>query len=235
MSQRDLIIGMGDDTNQNRHATFLRSIERCGFQGEVQIFTHNPLPWHPVVDRWKLIADYIKPQHQRVIACDTFDVVFQYNPFEWLDKHLGNHDLVVVSEERLFKDCEGNRTGMLQSFPQFYAGLKDEEILNAGVIAGNAEFVGLLCQHIYDFCQQDIRLPEFTPQFNDRLPDQQSLNILYRRKRELIAHGKDAFAFQYNHVHSFHDGIMYNERMEKYAILHQYLYQWKDAVQQKYI
>ena len=229
----DLIIGMGDDTDQFRHGAFLRSIARLNINAEVQIFTHDPLPWHPVVDRWKLIADYIqKGEYCRVIACDTFDVVFQTNPFDrtdWVGRHL-----MVVSEERLFKDCEGNKRGMLQSFPQFYEKLENEEILNAGVIAGTGPEVAKLCEDIYNLCQQDVRLPVFTPGFEDRLPDQQALNILYERQRHCVLHGTDAFAFQYNHKHSFRDGRCYNENGELYAILHQYVWQHKDEVQRLY-
>ena len=173
---------MGDDTDQQRDVTFLRSIERLNIPAEVHLFKHDPLPWHPVVDRWKLIADYIKAgDYDRVIACDTFDVVFQSNPFDWLEKHLIYDDLVVVGEEKTFSECEGNKRGMLQSFPNFYyEGLKDFEICNAGIVAGRATQVSCLCREIYDLCQQDIRLPNFTPSFQDRLPDQQSLNIILR-------------------------------------------------------
>ena len=232
---RDLIIGMGDDTDQFRHGAFLRSIARLNIDAEVQIFTHDPLPWHPVVDRWKLIADYIqKGDYRYVIACDTFDVVFQSNPFEWLEKHLGEHDLVVVGEERDFKDCEGNKRGMLQSFPQAYERIKDWEILNAGVVAGHAKAVMEISQKIYDLCQQDVRLPSFTPKFEDRLPDQQALNLLAEEFLVYPARGTDTWAFQYNHKHSFRDGRCYNENGELYAILHQYLWQHKDEVQRVY-
>lgn len=230
----DLIIGMGDDTPKNRHATFLRSIERLNIDAEVHLFYSDPLPWHPVVDRWKLIADYIaKGEYRYVIACDTFDVVFQSNPFEWLEKNLSHHDLVVVSEEKTFSECSENKRGIMQSFPQFWDDVKNREICNAGVVAGEAKGVGALCSQIYDLCQQDARLPKFTPGFEDRLPDQQALNILLNGN-DLIAHGKDAFAFQYNHKHTFRDGQMFNENGQLYAILHQYLYEWGDAVKAKY-
>lgn len=231
---RDLIIGMGDDTPANRDATFLRSIERLNIDAEVHLFHDDPLPWHPVVDRWKLIADYIQGgSYGWVLACDTFDVVFQSNPFEWLEKNLDWHDLVVVSEEKTFAECEGNKRGMMQSFPSFWNDVKDREICNAGVVAGHAKWVGALCSQIYDLCQQDMRLPKFTPGFEDRLPDQQALNILLNGN-DFIAHGGDAFAFQYNHKHEFRDGQMYNENGQLYAILHQYLYEWKDEVQRRF-
>lgn len=233
----DLVIGMGDDTPQNRHDTFIRSVRQSGFTGDLKVFTKDPLPWHPVVDRWKLIADYIwHGDFDRVIACDTFDVVFQYNPFEWLDKNPA--PIVLVSEEKNFEQCEGNKRGMLDAFPQFWDAVKDKDIMNAGIIAGWAGNVASLCDDIYNLCQQDARLPKFTPKFQDRLPDQQALNIqMYAREHiydRCVAGGKDAWAFQYNHKHEMRDGVMYNEHGTPYAILHQYLYQWKEEVQRRY-
>ena len=236
---RDLIIGMGDDTDQGRDKTFLRSIERLNIDAEVHLFHHDPLPWHPVVDRWKLIADYIAKAHHNyryVIACDTFDVVFQSNPFEWLEKNLKIHDLVVVSEERTFAECEGNKRGILQSYPHLYEQMKGMEICNAGIVAGKAINLQMICSDIYNWCQQDVRLSKFTPGFDDRLPDQQCLNILIHNAYvPLIVHGKDAFAFQYNHKHEFRDGRMFNENGQLYAILHQYLYQWGNEVRNRYL
>lgn len=232
---RDLIIGMGDDTPQNRHATFVRSIERLNIDAEVHLFHDDPLPWHPVVDRWKLIADYIaKGDYRYVIACDTFDVVFQSNPFDWLEQKLGDYDFVVVSEEKTFEQCEGNKRGMLQSFPQFWEQIKYHYIMNAGIVAGKADKVADICSNIYNLCQQDVRLPDFTPKFEDRLPDQQSLNLALCLYKPYCAGGESAFAFQYNHKHEFRDGRMYNENGQPYAIFHQYVYGWKDEVQKLY-
>jgi len=232
----DLVIGMGDDTPQNRDQVFMRSAVRaCQPPVEIKLITEDPLPWHPVVDRWKLISDYIKAgSYDRVIVCDTFDVVFQYNPFEWLDRQ--PCDLLLVSEERIFKNCEGNKRGMLDAFPQYWDEIKEFQIINAGVLAGRANTVARLCEEIYGLCQQDARLPFFTPKFQDRLPDQQALNIIVRHKykQALITLGYDAWAFQYNHKHEMRDGVMYNENGEMYAILHQYLYQWKEEVQKRY-
>ena len=232
----DLVIGMGDDTYANRDLTFLASIGHCGYKDHVCIIREDPLPWHPVVDRWKLIADYIKAgSFDRVIACDTFDVVFQEDPFPRLKAMLEEHDheLVLTSEERLFRDCEANKRGMMDAFPQFWEKVENKPILNAGVIAGKAARVAALCEDIYNLCQQDARLPKFTPGFQDRLPDQQALNILAPADATIVE-GKDAWAFQYNHAHEMRDGIMYNANGQRYAILHQYLYQWKEEVQRRY-
>jgi hypothetical protein len=231
----DLVIGMGDDVGLGRDYHFIQSVKKSGFQGELHVIEEDPLPWHPVVDRWKLIADYIrKGDYDRVIACDTFDVVFQYNPFEWLDKHQDNFPLVLTSEERQFKDCEGNKKGMLEAFPQFWENIKDHWIVNAGVIAGRAEPLANLCRDIYDLCQQDARLPKFTPGFQDRLPDQQALNLLKNSRDRIIVGGEAGWAFQYNHAHTVKEGEVYNVNGQKYAIFHQYLYQWKNDVQKRF-
>ncbi len=230
----DLIIGMAAGYSDDVLYPFTNSLARSGFDGDFVLIRDYPVRWHPAVDRFDYIPCRIEASNYRyVIACDTADIVFQSNPMEWLEKNLGEHDLVVVSEEKTFSQCAVNGKVLMDAFPESYELMKDAEIVNGGVIAGKGHSVAKICREIYMLCKTDQRLLSGLPKWEDHLPDQVALNRLLPSDT-LIARGRDAFAFQYNHKHSFRDGEMFNENGVRYAILHQYLYQWNDEVKRKY-
>jgi hypothetical protein len=77
--------------------------------------------------------------YQIVIATDVRDVVFQYNPVQWLEDHFifSRRQIVAASECMKYKDEIWNSQNLDQAFgPFFHKQWKDMEICNVGVIAG---------------------------------------------------------------------------------------------------
>lgn len=111
----------------------------------------------------------------RVIITDVRDVVFQSNPTKWLDEYmLPQYNLVVGSENMLYKDEPWGRNNMIHSFGEyFFNRLEDERIICAGVIAGTLEDIKDLCLTLWLLCRN---MNQFVPGGGG--PDQAALNIL---------------------------------------------------------
>ena len=93
----------------------------------------------------------------------------------WLNTFfLPQYNLLVGSENMLYKDEPWGRNNMLQSFGEyFFDRLKDERIICAGVIAGTLEDVRDLCLTLWLVCRG---MNQHVPGGGG--PDQATLNIL---------------------------------------------------------
>ena len=209
-------------------APFVNSLKRTGYEGDLVLIRQNPYAVHPILARFDLIPHYIDNRYRYVIACDTSDIVFQSNPFHWLEERLQGKCLCAVSEHTTFSESEGNRKNMQEAFPQYWETMKDREVLNAGVIAGVPQNVKMMCEEIYKLCLQDARLsaaPIKRLEWHEMISDQSALNILIRDKPEvLIARSEDNFVHNYSHP----------GKGENAAILHQYLYDRAEEIRAKY-
>lgn len=79
-----------------------------------------------------------KEDYRFVITTDTRDVVFQSNPSDWLEQNLVMHSIVASSEGMRYKNEPWGNKNLLETFGPFYHNrLKDEMIMNVGVIAGD--------------------------------------------------------------------------------------------------
>ena len=113
-----------------------------------------------MVNRFFFIYNFLKMIEEsmhigRVILTDVRDVVFQDNPTNWLDKYfLPNFDLILGSENLLYKDEPWGRNNMQKSFGEyFYDEMKDKEIFCAGVIAGDYGAIKDLCLNLWLICK----------------------------------------------------------------------------------
>jgi hypothetical protein len=106
------------------------------------------IPVH--VLRFLSIYEYLRlnwANYQYVITTDVKDVIFQKNPFEWLERNsIGRTEkqLVAPSEGMLYKDEPWNRDNLRQAYGDYFyenLGFKNMEICCCGVIAGTAEYV----------------------------------------------------------------------------------------------
>jgi hypothetical protein len=106
------------------------------------------------VERFIHIYNYINPErHRYVITTDVKDVVFQKNPFEFLENNLGDKNLVFASESIRYKDEPWGNENLMQTFGRFvYDRFKDNEIYNVGVLGGKAEAMKDLCLNIFVSC-----------------------------------------------------------------------------------
>lgn len=104
-----------------------------------------------------------------VMAIDPKDVVFQYNPSEWLEKNMGNKKINVGCESLKYKDEPWGKNNLTESFGEHvYERCKDNLIFNCGTVAGDWKTMSQLFLNIYLMC---IGSPNQTP-------DQAALNIL---------------------------------------------------------
>lgn len=234
----DLIIGMASGYSDEQLKPFVNSLKRTGCSGAYCLLRENPLPQHPIVSRFKLIADVLEVVKNRYVICvDTKDVVFQSNPIVWLEQYMGDHEIVVRGEGAVYRQNPGNRTNMIQAFGvETYEQISNYEVVNGGVIAGRSDAVKKLCREIYGLCLTDQRLARFTPTYDDMLPDQSALNLRLRSYKAFITHAPDAFVFHVNDPHNFKDGVMYVPGGEiPYCMFHYWVYSWwKDKVLERY-
>ncbi len=56
------------------------------------------------------------PEYNRIMSIDSRDVIFQSNPSEYLDEHLGDFDILVPSEGLAYKDEIWGRQNFHESF-----------------------------------------------------------------------------------------------------------------------
>ena len=133
-----------------------------------------------MVDRFFHIYNFLNLLAQpedvnRVIITDVRDVVFQDNPTPWLDDYLyGGFEIVLGSENLLYKDEPWGANNMKQSFGQyFYEQMQDKEIYCAGVIGGTMECIKDFCLNLWLICRGAA------PQIpGGGGPDQAAMNIM---------------------------------------------------------
>jgi hypothetical protein len=187
---------------------------------------------------WQFLKNVAeKPRY--VISTDVADVVFQSNPSDWLEQHIGNKKLCASAESLRYKDESWGINNMTKSFGPLAANYMSEmPIYNAGVTAGTYEEYIDLCYNVYLLCNG-------APQYIEGGggPDQAALNLLLSLKPykdiTLYTNHDDGWACQCgttvdpNKINGFRpnllspepvwkDGVMYNSKGDKYAILHQY-------------
>ena len=190
------------------------------------------------LDTWRYIGSLkIKPRY--VISTDVADVIFQSNPSEWLEKNLSDKKICASAESLLYKDEAWGKHNMYQSFgPLAATHIHNTPIYNAGVIAGTYEEYIDLCYNVHLLCRG---APQFV--YGGGGPDQAALNLLLSLKPykdiTLYTNHDDGWACQCgttvdpSKINSFRpnllspepvwkDGVMYNSKGEKYAIVHQY-------------
>lgn len=152
----------------------------CNEYDEEKGFAFDTSKRSIMVDRFFNIHNFLNMLQEpeavnRVIITDVRDVVFQDNPTTWLDEYmLPQYNLVVGSENMLYKDEPWGRNNIIQSFGEyFYDRIKDERIICAGVIAGTLEDVRDLCLHLWLICRN---MNQHIPGGGG--PDQAALNIM---------------------------------------------------------
>jgi len=106
-------------------------------------------------DRFKQFADTIMiSEHERFICADIRDIVFQTNPFVWMEKNLEN-SLVVCDEGVPHSSEKGGIFTLNQvrdGFPDYEHSIFKKNVINVGCIGGDKR-VGHICQRVYEMCQ----------------------------------------------------------------------------------
>jgi len=126
------IIGFDQDENKN-------------------LYYSSPIPVH--VDRFIHIYNFIRGYgpFRYVITTDVKDVIFQKNPIEYIEKNIGDKNLIFSSESMFYKDEPWGNQNLLETFGQaIYNHYVTNEIFNVGVLAGKGEAMKHLAMSIFD-------------------------------------------------------------------------------------
>jgi hypothetical protein len=171
-------------------------------------------------------------------------VVFQSNPFLWLEKNLGLYKIVGCSECLYIKDEYYNYNWLKNAAaddPDFER-MKDKEILCAGTVVGEYEFVRKLSLSMAEMLDRD-----------SSIVDQGALNYFLRKppfeEATRVVRMCEGFVASVNWFiqkqHSMleecpvmkEDGLVYPANgKEPFCILHQYDRDpvWKNLIEKKY-
>lgn len=113
----------------------------------------SPYSLAPHVERFFYLWDFLTNSNQfyrHVIVTDTRDVVFQYNPVEWLQSMGAGFNIIASSEGLVYKNEPWGHRNLLETFgPYFQKALENNVIFNVGVIAGSHYHVASLLLNIF--------------------------------------------------------------------------------------
>jgi hypothetical protein len=189
-----------------------------------------------------------EPQIRNVISTDASDVIFQRNPTDWLEKHLGQKKLVVGSESLRFEDEPWGASTMMECFgSRVWEAYRRNLIYNAGSFAGEYRTVIDLALQMYLLAPGDRVL----------YSDQQALNLLLGSKIyqdvTLFASPEDGWACQAGTMADpillktvraqlltseprFDGEIVRTSAGEAFTIVHQYnrVPAWNNRLKEKY-
>jgi len=168
---KDCIIGGCYNYNYDQIKYWINSINRSGFNGDkvlvlfdssdelsqrveqegfIVIRAAQDPSIAPHVMRFVSIYDYLsKNDYRFVVTTDVRDVVFQYNPINWIINNFDGHKLVCGSECLRYKDEPWGNQNLYETFgPYVYERFKNEVIYNVGILGGKGSYVRDLCLNI---------------------------------------------------------------------------------------
>lgn len=197
MAQKDLIIGAFNNyTDYDVLKPWVQSIKDTGFVGDIVLVAIGTTPelikklidedvivvpaerndkmmihMQRFIHIYNFLKDYGE-NYRYVVSTDVRDVIFQFDPTKFLDKHVNPMyvtGLVASSESIKIKDEEWNRENIRKNFGDyFYNEVKDNEVCNVGILAGRSEYIRELCFYLYQF---SLNRPDW-------VADQAAYNIL---------------------------------------------------------
>jgi hypothetical protein len=203
-------------------------------------------------ERHFISREYIKALNEDdiVILTDTLDVIFQSDPFKWYSKNKTNK-ILLTSEGISHENEFWNMGGVSRSFPNFINEIAPQDVLNSGLITGEAKYVSDLLGFIY-------LLSSMTKPEHSEGIDQPSMNVvmlsnLFKDITQFtttsesfavhcaVAGPTEQFVdwgFQKNYKYDlpiFNEGVIVNKNRQPYCIVHQYnrIKEWDVALKDK--
>jgi len=236
-----MVIGETDTATRN-------SIENLGWQIE-DLPQFAQIPIH--VLRFLPMYNYLSThpdEFNLVVSTDVKDVIFQKDPFSWLEKNLQGKKLVAGSEALRYCDEPWGDENLRQTYGGYvYEKFKHNTIYNVGTLGGRAEYM------------QDLFFNLFYNSISRPIPivDQAVFNVLIQtqpyRDAVLFADQKMAWACQAGTVADptkmsyfrpnrlepeplWKDDRVYTSQGDEFVIVHQYdrVPAWKSTLVKKY-
>ena len=133
----------------------------------------------PYVNRFYWYADFLKNTvYEKVVCADIRDVVFQSNPFTWMNTYQIN-DLIVCDEGFKHNEEAWNSMTMQGAFPDEAHKMRNKNVFNVGVFGGNALEVQWICEQITKKCEQvKVWVHNYKGKLIEVVPDQVAFSIL---------------------------------------------------------
>lgn len=273
MEKKNLIISAFTNYNYNQLKPYLKSIDEnvgpCdkimvvgntndetiekliehGWQ--IQTLTDSNIPIH--VGRFLYIYEYLRNFHEQykwIVSTDVKDVIFQGDPFQWMEltSLTSDFQLVAGSESIRYKDESWGDENLMQTYGKFvHERFKDNIIYNVGTLGGSSEYIkDLVFQIFFNGVNRPIKIVDQAV-FNVLLQTQPYKNVTY------FADQKDGWACQAgttvdpSKIEGFRpnlteaepewkDGVVYTSTGKPFVIVHQYdrVPEWKKYFAEKY-
>lgn len=149
--------------------------------------------WAYGVQRFPPAIQYLKENAGRfryVLWTDVRDVVFQSDPFVWLEQNLAPNKIAIAGLGHAVKDCGYNDPWVKACSPQEWGHIRQLEAVASGTFGGEAEAMLSLFEAIYAGCKAAN---------NPWATDQGMLSILVRRPEfnAHISHTGETFTAQW--------------------------------------
>jgi choline kinase len=185
---------------------------------------------HKYVDRFKWYSDILsESEAERALCCDFTDVIFQENPFKWMEINQ-TKDIIVCDEQvkHINKHEDWNLTMAKLAFPEQVKDLENKNVLNVGVVGGRTERVKNVLKSVYEKCKFPVEVVESEIEL---IPDQAAYSLLMHTTDYRIFGQKvgntDTYCITMGMVVSIPlfkivAGKICNQKGVPYCIVHQY-------------
>ena len=188
--------------------------------------------------RYKIFLDYLKDKDfNQILLCDSRDIYFQSNPFNFNYKGQINFFL----EDELIKNCPYNSNWIIRTFgKKEFQKILNKTILCSGTVLGQSykilEYLDLITKHIAKFkYKKKIKyLFSFRPDPEGRGCDQGHANFLVHNSKinnsNLYSNSKGPVAtvFYLKKIEFNKNSLLVNGLGEPYLIVHQYDKRWDE-------
>lgn len=188
---KDLIISCVVNYNADKIKYWINSINNSGFTGDkvlisfgvdsdtekfildsgFELYRYEKTHRHIVIDRFMAMWHFLSSSdtnYRYVVATDIKDVIFQYNPSEWLEKNMKDKKILVSSECLKYKNEDWGNSNLYLSYPHLYENNHNNTIYNAGTMAGESNYMKDFFLHVFNLSLLG----------SDQQPDQAAMNIL---------------------------------------------------------
>lgn len=169
-------------------------------------------------------------EHELFLTADIRDVIFQKNPFEWMELNL-KKDYIICDEGIKHEGTKGGEWNMAQTesgFPDMASSLRKKNVHNVGVMGGGRR-IARVCYNVWDKCNG--RQPPLTRKTEEFIIDQACFNVLtHLTEEKAFCHPSGpketwcvTLSTSSEAVPEIHlvDNLLCNPDKEPYAIVHQ--------------